>query len=134
MSDLCASDKDLFPTIKKLIALCTYELAALMQEVDGIQDPEYLMDKQEEIQKKSELIFEENYLEPIYGMVSRLPFEEWSIRSSQRQEIGQVFYEPERLRWLTFTRLGMEFSDKDKFVKWYLKQNRDLKLYADDTL
>ena len=92
------------------------------------------MDKQEEIQKKSELIFEENYLEPIYGMVSRLPFEEWSIRSSQRQEIGQVFYEPERLRWLTFTRLGMEFSDKDKFVKWYLKQNRDLKLYADDTL
>ena len=84
MSDLCASDKDLFPTIKKLVALCTYELAALMQEVDGIQDPEYLMDKQEEIQKKSELIFEENYLEPIYGMVSRLPFEEWSIRSSQR--------------------------------------------------
>ena len=53
-----------------------------MQEVDGVQDPEYLMDKQEEIQKKSELIFEENYLEPIYGMVSRLPFEEWSIRSS----------------------------------------------------
>ena len=84
MSDLCASDKDLFPTIKKLVALCTYELAGLMQEVDGIQDPEYLMDKQEEIQKKSELIFEENYLEPIYGMVSRLPFEEWSIRSSQR--------------------------------------------------
>ena len=84
MSDLCASDKDLFPTIKKLISLCTYDLAALMQEVDGIQDPEYLMDKQQDIQKKSELIFEENYLEPIYGMVSRLPFEEWSIRSSQR--------------------------------------------------
>ena len=53
-----------------------------MQEVDGIQDPEYLMDKKQEIQKKCELIFEENYLEPIYGMVSKLPFEEWSIRSS----------------------------------------------------
>ena len=82
MSDLCASDKYLYPTIKKLVSLCTYELAALMQEVDGEQDPEYLVDKQEDIQKKSELIFEENYLEPIYGLVSRLPFEEWSIRSS----------------------------------------------------
>ena len=45
-----------------------------------------------------------------------------------------VFYEPERLRWLTFTRLGLEFSDKDKFVKWYMKQNRELKLYSDDML
>ena len=35
-SDLSASDKDLLPTIRKLVSLCTYELATLMEEVDGI--------------------------------------------------------------------------------------------------
>ena len=89
-----------------------------MQEVDGIEPSQLLMGKKRQIITVCESIVEDNYLEPIYGLLSRLSYDEWCTRSCEKPEIRQVFYDPERLRSLAFTKAEIEFAGKENFVKW----------------
>lgn len=123
-SYLSASDKDIEPAIKKLVLLCTLELAQLMKEVDGIITPAECRDSHSrKIISSCDGILEYNYLDPIYEMKSKLAYEEWCTLSCQKPEICKVFYYPEKLRSLAFTRAGVDFEGKDKFLSWCAKKN-----------
>ena len=69
------------------------ELVTLMQEVDETH-PMDLEEKQQDINDSIDDILEENYLDPLYGDESKLTYEVWRERSSQKKEIARVFYEP----------------------------------------
>lgn len=69
------------------------ELVTLMQEVDETH-PMDLEEKQQDINYSIDDILEENYLDPLYGDESKLTYEVWRERSSQKKEIARVFYEP----------------------------------------
>ena len=69
------------------------ELVTLMQEVDETH-PMDLEEKQQDINYSIDDILEENYLDPLYGDESKLTYEVWRERSSQKKEVARVFYEP----------------------------------------
>ena len=69
------------------------ELVTLMQEVDETH-PMDLEEKQQDINDSIDDILEENYLDPLYGDESKLTYEVWRERSSQKKEVARVFYEP----------------------------------------
>ena len=69
------------------------ELVALMQEVDETH-PMDLEEKQQDINDSIDDILEENYLDPLYGDESKLTYEVWRERSSQKKDVARVFYEP----------------------------------------
>ena len=69
------------------------ELVALMQEVDETH-PMDLEEKQQDINDSIDDILEENYLDPLYGDESKLTYEVWRERSSQKKDVARGFYEP----------------------------------------
>ena len=90
---ISAADKDIAPALNKLILLCTLELVTLMQEVDQVH-PMDLEEKQADIRDVCETIREVNYLDPLYNTDSKLSYEVWRERSSEKKDIALVFYEP----------------------------------------
>ena len=110
---LSASDKDIVPTITKLIKLCTSELAQLMFEVDRVA-PSEVQGKVKEIDGTAESIIDENYLDPIFDHNSKLQYEEW-VEESKKPQITKVFYEVNNLRNLIFTKAGISFAESQQF-------------------
>ena len=80
--------------------------------------PMDLEEKQADIKDVYEAIRETNYLDPIYGSDSKLTYEAWRERSSEKKEISKVFYEPQNLRALTFTRANIDFPESANFAKF----------------
>ena len=93
-----------------------------MQDVDETH-PMDLEEKQSDINYAIDDILEENYLDPLYGDDSKLTYEAWQDRSSTLKEIAKVFYEPQNLRALVFTRANVEFPESADFVK-FAKDNK----------
>ena len=119
---ISAQDKDIKPAVQKLVQLCTMELVTLMQEVDGTH-PMDLEDKQQDINDLIDDILEEKYLDPLYGDDSKLTYEEWLERSSNENGVARVFYEPQNLRALVFTRASVDFQESAEFEK-FAKENK----------
>ena len=79
-------DKDIHPSINKLVQLCTVELVFLMQEVDELH-PMDLEDKVDEIDYAMDPIRDINYIEPLYGNQSRLSYQEFVAQSESKKNI-----------------------------------------------
>ena len=115
-SELSANDKDIKPIIYKLIRLCTIELVQLMKEVDGINTDDLVDDiKLEAIGGDCEDMLEANYLEPLYGTISRMSHVNWMSNSWKTKAIAKVWYEPQNLRLLAFTRVGVASEEVTAF-------------------
>lgn len=118
---LSATDKEIRPIISKLVSLCTTELSQLMKEVDNSED--YLQDQENSIKNCVEDMLELNYLEPIYGLNSRLDYSDWSKKSQTLKSISQVWYSAQALRMLTFTRAHVIFSEQTTF-QFFCNENK----------
>jgi hypothetical protein len=53
-----------------------------------------LEDKVDEIDYATDDMLEQHYLEPLYGTLSRLPYEEWRDKSTKTKAISEVWYVP----------------------------------------
>ncbi len=106
-------DKDIHPSINKLVQLCTVELVFLMQEVDELH-PMDLEDKVDEIDYAMDPIRDINYIEPLYGNQSRLSYQEFVAQSESKKNINQVWYQPNVLRNLVFTKVELPIEEAEK--------------------
>ena len=120
-SFLSAGDKDIKPALTKLMNLCTLELVELMQEVDGTH-PMDIEDKADDIDYAHDDLIEFNYLEQLYGTLSKLNYDEWMRESSKKKAISQIWYEPQRLRMLVFTKAGVEVPETEDFKSFCAKE------------
>ena len=82
-----------------------------------------LEEKQADIKDVCETIREVNYLDPLYNTDSKLSYDVWRERSSEKKDIAGVFYEPQNLRALTFTRAAIDFPEAADFAK-FCKENK----------
>ena len=124
-NSLSASDKEIEPTIRKIIHLCTTDLAKLMSEVDGTCSPINFDGKRDHIDKVVEDIVELNYLDPLYGNKGKLTYEQFVDLSEYKPSISSIWYDPQYIRMLTLYRAGMQVNDHqdlDVFAencRWY---------------
>ena len=107
------ADKDIKVSLQKLVQLVTLDLNKLIQDVDGIH-PMDLEDKEDEIDYIIDDMLEWNYLEPIYELKSAITYEEWVETSAKQRCIYDVWYNPQNLRALTFTRAGIEMPEVEQ--------------------
>ena len=82
-----------------------------------------LEEKQDDIKGVFETIRETNYLDPLYNTDSKLSYEVWRERSSDKKDIARVFYQPQNLRALTFTHANIDFPESADFAK-FCKENK----------
>ena len=98
-TQISASDKDIIPTMTKLIKLCTSELAQLMFEVDHVA-PSEVQGKAKEIDGTAESIIDDNYLDPIFDHNSKLTYEAW-VEANKKPQIAKVFFQVNNFRNFT---------------------------------
>ena len=67
-----------------------------------------LEDKVDEIDYATDDMLEEHYLEPLYGTLSRLTYEEWRDQSTKTKAISEVWYVPQNLRMFIFNKVGIQ--------------------------
>ena len=107
---ISAGDKDIKQIIQKMMYLTTVDLAKLMAEVDQSTAMD-LEDRQEEIDYALEDTIELNYLNPLYGNISKMSYEEWINASEKAENINLVWYDPQAVRMLTLHRAGITAND-----------------------
>ena len=56
-----------------------------------------------------------NYVDPLYGLISRLNYLDWCKKTKENKNIAEVWYNPKNLRMLTFTRAGIDFAEQTAF-------------------
>ena len=110
------------PAFNKLIKLCTSNIVTLMQEVDETH-PMDLEEREEDMVSTYEEILEVNYLDPLYGDESKISYAVWCERTADKPEVFEIFYQPEKLRSLTFLKAGIEFPEKAKFIEFCKEKN-----------
>ena len=86
-----------------------------MLEVDGETPPIDLVAQQKAIKDVFEDVLEWNYRTPIWGLTARHYYPEWKKRSCKKNQIANVWYNPQNLRCLVMTRAGIDFPESENF-------------------
>lgn len=111
--------------------LCTVELVFLMQEIDELH-PMDIEDKADEIDYAMDEIREVNYLDPLYGDMSRMTYEEFVNASDAKKSISGIWYDPNMLRNLVFTKVELPIEDKEKATFDAFVKEHKIKISDDD--
>ena len=61
---------------------------------------------------------EYNYLDLLFGQKSTLDFDVFVIESKRKKAISEIWYKPQMLRNLIFTKLEHETEETDEFLKF----------------
>lgn len=89
---LSATDKDIAPVFESLIKFVLTDLTRLMSDTVSIHPMDVDMDKDDELDACLEDIFEYNFLEPVFGVNSRLTFEEFVYNVQRSSQFNKLFF------------------------------------------
>ena len=107
---LTANDKDIAPNIENLMRFVTLDLVTLMNDITSIH-PMDTEDKAEDFSYIVEEVIEEAFLEYLFGLKSRITYEEYMQVVQTNQKITEVWFKPEMLRAFLFHKLEIKTDD-----------------------
>lgn len=84
-----------------------------MEIVDEEEPMMSLDEKADEIMFSVSSVVDINYIDPLFQTESRLSFEKWRDRSIYTKQIYKVWYVPQNLRMLIFTKNQIDAALKD---------------------
>ena len=109
---LSATDKDIEPVFDNLVKFALTDLTKLMIDIAQIH-PMDLEDRDGEVQDFMGDIIENNFLEPIFGVDSRLSYDEFVNKVCLSKAFNKLFFKPQNLRMLVMHKLNVTDVAKD---------------------
>ena len=88
-SFISATDKDLVPIFEKICALASWELFEIAQQSGEVSEAIYNESEITSLKNQVEVLREDQYLEDVFGVMSKLDNEPWIAKNSK--EANWVF-------------------------------------------
>ena len=93
-----------------MIKLATIDLTRLINDIDGIH-PMDLEDKKGDLDDNLESFVEDVYLEFVFGVSSRLTYQEFLDKSVKSREVSDLWYKAANLRAFILSKIDVYDDD-----------------------